>query len=138
MYECFLSWITLYNKYLQSQRDWFMGERKEVLEEQYVLWVEAQILQSGLQGNQEASSVGSDPGVSADTNSLDTSNISNSVASLEGQPGSIPVDERTGEPPLEGVWSNDEVVHVVESAEEGSFDPQQFWLMLAQIGYEDW
>ena len=84
----------------------------------------SQILQCGLQGNQEGVGVGSDPGVSTDTNSIDTSNLPNSVASLKGQLVGIPVDEPIGDPPMEGVWTNGEVVQVAAESEEGSFDPQ--------------
>ena len=115
-----------------------MGERKEVLEELYVLWVEAQILQCGLQGSQETTNFGSNPVVSADTDSSDTSSILSLVAILEGQLGSVPVDEPTGEAPPEGVWSSSKVAHVADLGEGGNFDPQQFWLMLAQVGYKAW
>lgn len=103
-----------------------MGERNKVLGELYVLWVEAHVLQCGLQGNQEVVSVGSDPRVATDPNSIDTSNLPSSVASPEGQLGGIPMDEPTGDSPTEGVWTNEEVAQVAVASEEGSFDPQQF------------
>ena len=103
-----------------------MSERNEVLEELYVLWVETQILQCGLQGSQEIVGVVINPGVSVDTDSSDTSSISSSVAIQEGQLGIVPVDEPTGEAPPEGVWSSSEVAPLVDLDDEGSFDPQQF------------
>lgn len=115
-----------------------MGEHDELLGELYVLWLESQVLQWEAQGNQEVVVAGSDPGLTADSTAAEASNLPDQLVIPEGQLGGTHVGEPTGTPSIEGVCVNDPLIQVAAKSAETNFDPQQFWRMLAQIGYEDW
>lgn len=115
-----------------------MGDREGVLEELYVLWVEAQILQCGIQGNSETGEAMSNPQLVAGMTSEEARRHPSAVANTEGQTCNVPTDKPVGEAQLEGVLPNSEAAQVADVAEEINFGPQQFWLLLAQAGYESW
>lgn len=86
----------------------------------------------------EAGEFGSDLRVAANTSSEEASSRTNSVTLPEGQIGSVPVDGPTREVHQEGVLASNEAAHAADVDEGESFDPNQFWLLLAQVGYEAW
>lgn len=115
-----------------------MGEQDEILEDLYVLWVEAQVLHYGLQGDVEALVPGTEPRAVVDPTASEAGRRLTLGESSEGQvdnePPTGPIEEATPArdvpPSEEGSWD--------DVAERTEFDPQLFWMLLEQAGYELW
>lgn len=95
-------------------------------------------MQCGIHSNAETREVGSDPRVVADTILEEVSSLSNSVANNEGQLCSVPTNEPTSEAQPTRALPRGETAQVADVAEDVNFDPQLFWLLLAQAEYESW
>lgn len=115
-----------------------MGDRKEVLEELYVLWVEAQILQWVIPDDRESEEVWSNPKEANEMSSEEASSGSEPAALSASQLSSVAVDGPTGKRPWEGVVITEVATQSADVGGETCFDPSQFWLMLTQAGYESW
>ena len=115
-----------------------MGEQDKVLEDLYVLWVEAQVLQYGLQDGTEPIVPGATQGAAADSTVSEASRplpgvVPNGIQ-VDIEPPTGPLEEATPastQPPV-GDESWDDL------AEGPEFDPRMFWMLLEQAGYELW
>lgn len=112
-----------------------MGDRDEILEDLYALWVEAQVLHCVDQSGEESEEFGSDSNTVAET-PFEGANSGTGPTSIHGvQLIDGPVDRPTGEGYQERVVRGN-----VEnqSVDDKGFDPEQLWELLRQAGYETW
>lgn len=76
-----------------------MGEQDEVLEDMYVLWVEAQVLQYGLQGDTEALVSRTEPGAVVDPTATEASRWltlgDHGEGQVDSEPPTGPVEDAT-------------------------------------------
>ena len=126
-----------------------MGDRGDVLEELYVMWVEAQILQwvneEGPEGSSDNSTgltetASEEAREGVESVALAGRHIANSP--VEGPAGEVPRDVAVNEQvasQLGDVAVNEQGVSQLGDVDgRPRFDPAQFWLMLLQAGYESW
>ena len=124
-----------HNRTNQTRIVWWVKD--EVLD-LYVLWVEAQVLQYGLQDNTEPLVPGTNQGAAVDSTASDANWLPSRVAhngiQVDSEPPTGPLEEATpaSTPPHVGDEPWDDL------AEGPEFDPRMFWMLLEQAGYELW
>ena len=115
-----------------------MGEQDEVLEDLCVLWVEAQVLQYGLQDDTEPIAPRATQGAAADSTASEASRplpgIAHNGIQVDNEPPTGPLEEAmpASTQPLVGDEPWDDL------AEGHEFDPRLFWMLLEQARYELW
>ena len=131
-----LSWTTPQNKLIVTRL--IHGDWEEVLEELYVLWVEAQILQCGIQSNAETREVGATRGW------LQTRPRRRSVAYQARLPttkASFVASQQTSQlarPNQQGYCHVTRPPMWLTWPKTLTLTPNCSWLLLAQAGYESW
>lgn len=76
--------------------------------------------------------------MAAETTSGEANSRTKSATPPEGLSASATVDGPTGEVHQEGVVASQGATQANDVDEGEAFDPNQFWLLLAQAGYKTW